>query len=114
MAQEIEKGSLIWYNASNATNTDTWVQSLNKFLDRKSSFLTDITLNSHKHLYARPKAVHFIGHLLHFYVSFYEEENISCIAILQYILCLQVSMQQLKIDEWWLGNLDVQLTQERI
>lgn len=58
MAQEIEKGSLIWYNASNATNTDTWVQSLNKFLDRKSSFLTDITLTSHKHLYARPKAVY--------------------------------------------------------
>lgn len=86
MAQEIEKGSLIWYNASNATNTDTWVQSLNKFLDRKSSFLTDITLNSHKHLYARPKAVqyiaNFIGHLLHFYVSFYEEENILCITIL--------------------------------
>lgn len=56
----------------------------------------------------------FIGHLLHFYVSFYEEENILCIAILQYILCLQISMQKWKIDEWRLGNLDVQLTQERI
>lgn len=56
----------------------------------------------------------FIGHLLHFYVSFYEEENILCIAILQYILCLQISLQKWKIDEWWLGNLDVQLTQERI
>lgn len=55
----------------------------------------------------------FTGHLLYFYLSFYEE-NILCIAILQYILCLQISMQKWKIDEWRLGNLDVQLTQERI
>lgn len=58
----------------------------------------------------------YIGHLLHFYVSFYEEENILYIAILQYIslLCLQILMQKWKIDEWWLGILDVKLTQERI
>ncbi|XP_046676303.1 sodium/potassium-transporting ATPase subunit beta-2-like [Homalodisca vitripennis] len=33
MAVEIEKGSLIWYSASNSSNVDTWVHSLNNFLD---------------------------------------------------------------------------------
>lgn len=35
MPEDVEKGSLIWYKASNASNVDTWVQSINKFIARK-------------------------------------------------------------------------------
>jgi len=58
MAQEIEKGSLIWYNHRNETNVATWVQSINKFLDpyNNSQHLPGGGINQQICDYDRPPA----------------------------------------------------------